>query len=425
MSNCYTTWTGVLILKTMTPVIKALFSEFELGKGETTETEVYIANVAESTSPNWDNIAEELETLCTILGVEGDPSDDVKDLLADLAGHFGCADNPDFKDWLERASFTDEVEVATLFDLAQNFDDGHGLKAIKLEGAHVTSRPLLSGFGGYGQYLGKHFCPTISSHRAGHFGQTVDNAIASGQIDAAAQAFFSLIEDQIQSVVDPQVRKALRAKLAAKVASGEKEGNHFPQTLQALIEEGLDFGECKNAFSEGDENPYINAALLKAEYGDFEVDSSNVVSSGEDDGAYVLGWIWVKNHEAGVYHNSDLLEMVHDRARAGISEAQLDTDTRHLRIEQLKWLSDTIMNFAGELDSIETETPKREPRPIKWTAADNSTVEFKPSEALVALREIAVKHGGLMESVDEKVKAFCSSYGEKLDAMLTVISPEV
>lgn len=45
---------------------------------------------------------------------------------------------------------------------------------------------------------------------------------------------------------------------------------------------------------------YRLAALKCTEEGELEVDEGAPVSMGDDDGAYVQGWIWVPNEEAGV-----------------------------------------------------------------------------------------------------------------------------
>lgn len=188
---------------------------------------------------------------------------------------------------------------------------------------------------------------------------------------------------------------------------------------------GLTFENCVEAYADGESDPYVIAAMNNAREGEIEVDSNAVVSRGSDAGAYVMAWKWVSNQEAGVFSNSELLELLFDHASAGQDVSTAVGVERHLRQAQLAWLEDTITNFADEVDNIETETPIREPQPIHWTAEDNSTVVFKPSEALVALLEIAKTHGDLLTRDADKIQAFCATYGEKLDAMLTVLVPEV
>lgn len=425
MSNSYTTWTGMLVLKQVTPVIKALFSEFELGKGESSATAVYIACVAEQTSPSWDNIAEELDTLCASLGVNIEQQAGIGQLLAALAGHFHCAEDPKVKGAIEAVETSESVGIEELFVLAQHFDDGHGLKSIEMEGAHFCDKPRLYEFGGYGMYLGKHFDPTISSHRASSLGALVNDAIEAGQIDKAANGLHDHFDYLLQCVVDPAVRQQIKAKLVADLAFGGENPLPANDALQAMKLKGLTFENCVEAYADGESDPYVIAAMNNAREGEIEVDSNAVVSRGSDAGAYVMAWKWVSNQEAGVFSNSELLELLFDHASAGQDVSTAVGVERHLRQAQLAWLEDTITNFADEVDNIETETPIREPQPIHWTAEDNSTVVFKPSEALVALLEIAKTHGDLLTRDADKIQAFCATYGEKLDAMLTVLVPEV
>jgi hypothetical protein len=74
--------------------------------------------------------------------------------------------------------------------------------------------------------------------------------------------------------------------------------------IDALCEEinhsGLEFGQCVQILGEDDSDPYVAAALDHVRDGELEVDVPTIVSRGEDDGAYVMSWIWIENEEAGI-----------------------------------------------------------------------------------------------------------------------------
>ena len=73
-------------------------------------------------------------------------------------------------------------------------------------------------------------------------------------------------------------------------------------TLCAGLEHtGLDFSAIVSLFAEkAEDSPYVAAAQQMASEGKFEVDEPAVVSKGDDDGAYVMGWMWVSNDAAGL-----------------------------------------------------------------------------------------------------------------------------
>ncbi len=91
----------------------------------------------------------------------------------------------------------------------------------------------------------------------------------------------------------------------------DDDGNPVPQAnslalvkyqFRALIDRGLTFGDCVEAFGEtADENRYLAAAYLKYRRdGELEFDDKAVVSVSDDAGAYVMCWRWVDNEDAGI-----------------------------------------------------------------------------------------------------------------------------
>jgi hypothetical protein len=67
-----------------------------------------------------------------------------------------------------------------------------------------------------------------------------------------------------------------------------------------LVEEGLTFSDCVHAFANRrseDELAYVQAACKKQEEGSLEVDETAIVSKGDENGAYVMSWLWVENSD--------------------------------------------------------------------------------------------------------------------------------
>lgn len=203
------------------------------------------------------------------------------------------------------------------------------------------------------------------------------------------------------------------------------------EALAALKAEGLTIGECIRALASPEDDPYIRKArqLIEGD-DDVEIDEESVASCG-DGGAWVLTWTWVSDEEAGILRYSDLFEKVLERARRFLSgyersehclpaEQKLDAETRALRTHQADWLEDLISNFSDELDGIETEVPKREPGPIVWDDGDGNLIRFMPSDALCQLLSLA-RRRGLSIELSNQAEKFCLRYGNKLDAILTVL----
>jgi hypothetical protein len=79
----------------------------------------------------------------------------------------------------------------------------------------------------------------------------------------------------------------------------------YVQVLKAMRDEGLTFGSCVQAFGAvGDEVPFVKAASAKyGREGEVEIDDTAVVSKsegigGDAGGAYVMGWLYVRQDDA-------------------------------------------------------------------------------------------------------------------------------
>ena len=96
----------------------------------------------------------------------------------------------------------------------------------------------------------------------------------------------SELAEAIEAVVQP-----LRAAFCVR-------GDPDLQLRCVLEAMGLQFGDCLQAFANDTSDGYVLAARDEAREGELEVDSRTVVSRGDDNGAYVLAWLWVSANDA-------------------------------------------------------------------------------------------------------------------------------
>lgn len=217
MANSYYDCTGALVLGKVTPVIKALFGAFNLEEGEPGSDEVSIAKISESDSLTWDDLLDNFDELISQLAIQvpDQPYQTVPEYLTILAERFGAADDKFIKDLIQRDDFEDDPSLATLFALADRFEDGHGMKAMKLEGCWRSDRPSLFAFGGDGAYHSRHFRHSVSSSDARELGEAMDAALANHDLDAAAGRIMKEVDSILKSVTDARLRDELTAKLAS------------------------------------------------------------------------------------------------------------------------------------------------------------------------------------------------------------------
>lgn len=222
MANNYYDATGTLVLDKVTPVIKALFGGFNLDEKYPGNGEAYIATISEENDPNWDAIREALVELAEELDLT--PTEDVVDgadgWLHALCVHFGDKDDELVS---EIADLDDSVWVGDVFRIAQKLDDGHGLKAVKLEGCWHCSKPRLFEFGGDGQYITKDCAVSVSSGEAIEFGMALQTALDGGNLDKVADVAFVRIGKVLGSIQDDATRNAVRSKLATLLVAASQE----------------------------------------------------------------------------------------------------------------------------------------------------------------------------------------------------------
>lgn len=218
MANNYYEATGTLVLGTVTPVVHALFGAFKLDAKYPGDGECYIANLSEVNEPNWDDIRQALVALARERGLA--PTDGVHD-ETDAWLRALCADFGDQDDKLasEIAGFEDSVWVGDVFEIAQKLDDGHGLKAVKLEGCWHCSKPRLFEFGGAGHFITNDCRVGVASGDAIEYGIALQEALDGGNLDNVAAVAFEQVQKILGSLQDEETRNAVKRKLAAKLAT--------------------------------------------------------------------------------------------------------------------------------------------------------------------------------------------------------------
>lgn len=70
-----------------------------------------------------------------------------------------------------------------------------------------------------------------------------------------------------------------------------------------LLEQDLSIGECIRSVAVPNDDPYVVAARKLCD-DDFEIDDQTTTSVGEG-GAWVLGWTWISDDDAGIEEVDD------------------------------------------------------------------------------------------------------------------------
>jgi predicted dehydrogenase len=94
--------------------------------------------------------------------------------------------------------------------------------------------------------------------------------------------------------------KTMRAD-GTTLLNGPMDASDIDAVIQSLSGPSLEFSAIVPLFAESaEDSAYVRTAQENAREGEFEVDEPAVVSRGDDDGAYVMGWMWVSNDDAGL-----------------------------------------------------------------------------------------------------------------------------
>lgn len=210
--------TGVLVLGQVTPVIEALFGDFALDANDPGGDMAYIHQCSDSHECHWDDLAERLEPLIVARGITPQ-GESAKDLLCTLAGAFDKATNATFTKIIDGIDFDNVAALEDLFDLAMLLDDGHGLKALNIEGCWSSSKPRLFEFGGSGRYRSQRLQLHSVSSDVVQLGAQLDKALDSQDLDQAAQAVATRVAAMLQGVTDKTLRLDLQRRIGETLAA--------------------------------------------------------------------------------------------------------------------------------------------------------------------------------------------------------------
>ena len=222
MANHSYDMTGVLRLKTVTPVIRELFGTFDLDEtfpGE--DGEVYIA-ISEWTAGSWAVVKFHVANLVNRLYPNTGWGMGLVAMLWKLATHFGVAGQQEYLEiarTFEADSFDEnkDADLETLFKLACLFNDGHGLLALKTSGAWHTDREKSFGFGGDALFAGLKASGYLSSAKTLALTESLDTRLHEGKEDDAAELLFKHVETLLNGIHDADQRERVRSRLAAQL----------------------------------------------------------------------------------------------------------------------------------------------------------------------------------------------------------------
>jgi hypothetical protein len=220
MANNYYDATGVLVLSQVIPVIKALFSVFNLDESYPGNGEAYIARMSESDNPEWDDVREGLADLAIQLGLivpkqDGEPT--IETLLRTISTYFDADEDEVLEQFIEDQSFDDDIDLDALFLIATRFDDGHHLEAIMFEGCWYCSKSRLFEFGGIGRFLSREIRLSGTSSQALELGQSLRKALLAADIEEASRLVTQETGNLLAGISDESLRSSLRQRVAERL----------------------------------------------------------------------------------------------------------------------------------------------------------------------------------------------------------------
>lgn len=209
---------GVLVLSQVTPVITALFADFNLDGTRADDGRAPISQLSGAPPSCWQGIHRRLLSLAAGLDLPS-PNDDAEDanlpwLLRTLAHHFSPAPSAALLNLIDEICDDDPVSLEALFHFATHMDDGHGLVAIEFEGAWHCAIPGKRDFGGAGSFISREVGHlTSSSSEALLLGSALRAAILANDLDSAAKLLCMEVLAPLGSIPDGSLRSLLRQRV--------------------------------------------------------------------------------------------------------------------------------------------------------------------------------------------------------------------
>lgn len=231
--------TGVLHIKTVTPVIRAIFCDFDLDEKDPGGGQAYVSQISESNNADWDNILEALQELAIELELPEttDELDCCGSAFMAIARYLGVPQDDKFRLMMGQCtSDYCEPDLESLVSIAMVLDDGHGLSGYTTETAWYCSKPRLFEFGGQGAYCDKHVSFFTSSNEAGKLGKDINDALASADVASAARAVEDKVLKLVGSITSETERAAVLSQLIASLVEKQTHG-HLDTVSSEQIEQ--------------------------------------------------------------------------------------------------------------------------------------------------------------------------------------------
>lgn len=286
MANAYFDVTGTLRLRQVTPVIMALFGGFSLDPSEFRSGSLPFARLSDVSSPTWSDVASALANLARSWGLDvpADYDDDLEEVLELVAAHFGKQDQVRMRHVIESIEGAGEEELDTvlLYEIARQFDDGHGLEAIAWQGAWHSDRAVVDGFGGCGGYVGEHVHVAQSSDRAVTLGPVLDAALGNNEIAGAVSVIAGELELLLDGIADADKRKAVCRLLSRELSSPDtNRAAEFWDQLLGSVESLTELAETHGPRTLAD-ICYLHAAIAHGGFIDAYPDDSRILDVIQD-----------------------------------------------------------------------------------------------------------------------------------------------
>ncbi|VFR23734.1 hypothetical protein ANDA3_1201 [plant metagenome] len=220
MTSSYYEATGVLVLDQVTPVITALFGGMKLDATYPGDGQAYIAfNYCESCA-HWDTVCEELAAVATSLGLpiaNEQTLPTIEQVLEALSRHFGGDQDEALANLIEHHSFDGLVDFDALFLIATRFDDGHGLKEIRMAGCWSNGKRRLFESGGDGFFLSRECKVSSGSSHAVYLGNNLRKALLLNNVEAAADVLAQEAQRLLAGVANKAQRRQLQQRLSERL----------------------------------------------------------------------------------------------------------------------------------------------------------------------------------------------------------------
>jgi hypothetical protein len=227
MANNYQDVVGVIKVKLVTPVIRALFGCYSLDEKYPGNSEAYIASCNSNyTTAHWETMMPDLEKLCLYLKVpfpqtsskeqtdfgfdEENFSGDLATVFETLFTHFGVMGElkaQEYVKFLMDVDGYDEPQLRWLFEIAQLLNDGHDLEYYQVDAAYYSDKARLGEFGGWGEYRSNTYSSHVSSHWAKVRSQEIEQMLVKKDYADIASYVGSQCATVINGIVDPQARQ--------------------------------------------------------------------------------------------------------------------------------------------------------------------------------------------------------------------------